>query len=102
MTLQAFRPVLMLPVTDRDHVRGQGTAEVTVVKYGDYQCSRCLQTYLTMLELQEQLGQRMRLVFRNFPLTSIHREAQLAAEAAEAAGAQGKFWEMHDHLFSPQ
>jgi protein-disulfide isomerase len=97
-----MRPVLTFPVSDRDHAQGPPTAMVTLVEYGDYQCPSCLQAYPIMLDIQEHMGERMRLVFRNFPLTTIHPDAQNAAEAAEAAGAQGKFWEMHHYLFEHQ
>ncbi len=97
-----LRPVLTVPVSDRDHVQGPPTAKVTLVEYGDYQCPSCLQAHPIMLDIQEYMGGRMRLVFRNFPLTTIHPDAQNAAEAAEAAAAQGKFWEMHHYLFEHQ
>jgi protein-disulfide isomerase len=100
--ISALRPVLTLPVSDRDHIQGPPTATVTLVEYGDYQCPYCLQAYPIMIDIQEHMGDRMRLVFRNFPLTNSHPDAQNAAEAAEAAGAQGKFWEMHDYLFEHQ
>jgi protein-disulfide isomerase len=93
---------LTLPVSDRDHAQGPATAEVTLVEYGDYQCPYCLQTHLILLDIQKHMGDRMRLVFRNFPLITVHPDAQNAAEAAEAAGAQGKFWPMHDYLFEHQ
>jgi protein-disulfide isomerase len=96
------RPHLTTPVTERDHIQGPANAKVTLVEYGDYQCPSCLQAYPIMIDLQEHLGERMRLVFRNFPLTTVHPDAQHAAEAAEAAGAQGKFWEMHDFLYEHQ
>jgi protein-disulfide isomerase len=96
------RPQLTLPVGDRDHIQGSKAAKVTLVEYGDYQCPSCLQAYPIMIDIQEHLGDKMRLVFRNFPLTAIHPNAQHAAEAAEAAGAQGKFWEMHDRLYEHQ
>ena len=102
MTLRTMQPVLTSPVTDRDHIQGSPTAAVTLVEYGDYQCPYCLQAYPIMLDIQEHMGDRMRLVFRNFPLTTVHPDAQNAAEAAEAAGAQAKFWEMHDYLFEHQ
>jgi protein-disulfide isomerase len=102
MATQLMQHVLTLPVSGRDHVRGPATAPVTVVEYGDYQCPYCRQAHPIMLEIQEYMGERMRLVFRNFPLSSVHPEAQNAAEAAEAAGAQGKFWPMHDYLFAHQ
>src|SRR5258705_13873082 len=96
------RPHLTLPVTERDHIQGPATAPVTLVEYGDYQCPHCLRAYPIMIDIQQHLGDRMRLVFRNFPLTTVHPDAQNAAEAAEAAGAQGKFWPMHDYLFEHQ
>jgi protein-disulfide isomerase len=93
------RPRLTPPVSERDHIQGSNTARVTLVEYGDYQCPDCLQAYPIMIDIQEHLGDKLRLVFRNFPLTAVHPNAQRAAEAAEAADAQGKFWEMHDYLF---
>lgn len=96
------RPQLTPPVTERDHIQGPKSAKVTLVEYGDYQCPHCLQAYPIMIDIQEHMGDRMRLVFRNFPITTSHPDAQDAAEAAEAAGAQGKFWEMHDYLFEHQ
>src|SRR5258708_38612881 len=89
-------------VSERDHIQGPADARVTLVEYGDYQCPSCLQAYPIMIDIQEHLGDRMRLVFRNFPLTTVHPDAQRAAEAAEAAGAQGQFWEMHDYLLEDQ
>ena len=102
MILKAPQPVLTLPVGRRDHVQGPATAKVTLVEYGDYQCPYCLQAFAIVLDLQRDVGDQMRFVFRNFPLATMHPDAQRAAEAAEAAGAQGKFWEMHDHLFAHQ
>jgi protein-disulfide isomerase len=104
MTTQAtnLRPRLTLPVGERDHIQGPATAAVVLVEYGDYQCPYCGQAYPILIDLQEQVGDRMRLVFRNFPLSTQHPHAQHAAEAAEAAGAQGKFWEMHDTLYENQ
>lgn len=104
MTTQAtkLRPRLTLPVGERDHIQGPATAAVALVEYGDYQCPYCLQAYWILIDLQEDLGDRMRLVFRNFPLSNLHPHAQHAAEAAETAGAQGKFWEMHDYLYAHQ
>jgi protein-disulfide isomerase len=100
--LGTLRPVLTLPVSNRDHIQGPPTARVTLLEYGDYQCPYCLQAYPIMLDIQQHLGDSMRLVYRNFPITTAHPDAQQAAEAAEAAGAQGKFWEMHDYLFEHQ
>ena len=90
------------PVGKRDHVQGPSTAAVTLVEYGDYQCPFCGDTYPIVKRLQKHFGDQLRVAFRNFPLSRIHAYAQRAAEAAEAAGAQGKFWEMHDHLFEHQ
>jgi protein-disulfide isomerase len=73
-----------------------------LVEYGDYQCPYCGSTYFIVKELQERLSVRLRFVFRNFPLATVHPYAEHAAEAAEAAGAQGKFWEMHDMLYENQ
>ena len=97
------RAVLTLPVSDdRDHVQGPSDAPVTLVEYGDYECPYCGEAYPIVKAVQEQMGERLRFVFRNFPLTNSHPHAQHAAEAAEAATVQGKFWEMHDHLFEHQ
>lgn len=93
---------LTLPVSDRDHVQGSPAATVTLVEYGDYQCPHCGRAYPMVEELRRKFGARMRFVFRNFPLTQLHEHAQLAAEAAEAAAAQGRFWEMHQALFTHQ
>src|SRR5436190_1260929 len=89
-------------VGKRDHIQGQATAIVTLVEYGDYQCPFCGDIYPIIKRLQKHFGEQLRFVFRNFPLVKIHAFAQRAAEAAEAAGAQGKFWEMHDYLFEHQ
>jgi protein-disulfide isomerase len=91
-----------LAVGGRDHAGGPEDAAVTLVEYGDYQCPYCKRAYPIVKKIQEQLGARMRFVFRNFPLSEIHPHAQQAAEAAEAAAAQGLFWEMHDALFEHQ
>jgi len=93
---------LTLPVSDRDHAQGPSTAPVTLVEYGDYECPYCGAAYPIVKRLQERLGDRLRFVFRNFPLTTVHPHAEHAAEAAEAAGAQGRFWEMHDYLYEHQ
>jgi len=96
-------PSLSLPVSEqRDHVQGPRAAPVTLVEYGDFECPYCGQAYPVVKELLSRQGGSVRLVFRNFPLAEIHPHARRAAEAAEAAGAQGKFWEMHDLLFERQ
>ncbi len=93
---------LTLPVGDRDHIQGLATAPITLVEYGDYECPYCGQAYPIVKELQERLGKRLRFVFRNFPLSTMHPHAEQAAEAAETAGAHGKFWEMHNALYENQ
>ncbi|HEU4822564.1 MAG TPA: DsbA family protein [Nitrososphaeraceae archaeon] len=91
---------LSLPVSEsRDHILGPVTAPVTLVEYGDYECPYCAQAYLITKEIQERLGDKLRFVFRNFPVTKIRPHAYETALAAEAAAAQGKFWEMYDYLF---
>ena len=86
----------------RDHVRGADGARVTVVEYGDFECPYCGGLYAALKQLERRLGGGFRLVFRHFPLTQVHPHALAAAEAAEAAGEQGRFWEMHDRLFEHQ
>ncbi len=93
------KSILTVPVSENDHMLGPFNAPVTLVEYGDYQCPHCRQVYYNIKELQERLGERMRYVYRHLPISSMHPHAYLAAEAAEAAGAQGKFWEMHDMLY---
>lgn len=93
---------LALPVSERDHVRGPAHAPVTLVEYGDYECSFCGQAHPIVKAVQARLGRRMRFVFRHFPLSEIHPRALPAAEAAEVAGAQGRFWAMHDLLYESQ
>lgn len=92
--------LLALPVSDRDHVQGLLTAPIMLVQYGDYQCPHCAETHSIIQALQQQLGEQLCFVYRHFPCHDIHPDAQHAAEAAEAAGSQGKFWEMHDCLYA--
>jgi len=93
---------LSLPVSERDHIQGPETASITLVQYGDYECPYTQKSNLVVQALQRQFKERLRFVYRNFPLTQIHPHAQHAAEAAEAAAAQDTFWEMHDYLFRYQ
>jgi NhaA family Na+:H+ antiporter len=86
------------PVGDGDHVQGLDDAPVTLVEYGDYECPHCRQVAPILIELRRRFGDRLLYVFRHLPLTTMHPNAQLAAEAAEAAATQGRFWEMHDLL----
>lgn len=95
-------PALAVPVGERDHVQGPPGAAVTLVEYGDYECPHCGAVHPIVKDVQRLMGDRLRFVFRNFPLSSIHRHAMRAGEAAEAAAAQGKFWEMRDRLFEHQ
>jgi protein-disulfide isomerase len=90
------------PITERDHVSGLPTAPITILEYGDYECPSCLNALPVIQEVRQTLQQRLRFVFRHFPQSSIHPHASAAAEAAEAAGDQGKFWEMHVALFRHQ
>ncbi len=96
-------PKLTLPVNEtRDHIQGSPTAKVTLVQYGDYQCPYCGEAYSIIKKIQKRFGSDLRFVFRNFPITEAHPFAETGAEIAEAAGAQGKFWEMHDYLYENQ
>jgi protein-disulfide isomerase len=91
-----------VPVNANDHIIGPRNAPITMVEYGDFECPFCRQAHLAVKEILGQLGDSLRFVFRHFPLATAHPHAQRAAEAAEAAGAQGRFWEMHDVLFENQ
>lgn len=93
---------LRIPVTTEDHRLGPDDAPAILVEYGDYECPFCGQAYWEVKELLQELAGSLCFVFRNFPLTQAHPNAALAAEAAEAAGAQGRFWEMHDLLYEHQ
>jgi len=95
-------PSLAVPVNAQDHIQGLESAPVTLVEYGDYECPHCGAAFPIIKAVQKKLGPKLRFVFRNFPLTYMHPFAELAAEAAEAAGAQGKFWEMHDAIYENQ
>jgi len=93
---------LTLPVGPRDHVQGRSDARVTLVEYGDYECPHCGRAYPIVKEVQRRLGVKLLFVFRNFPLSEGHPHAQHAAEAAEGAAVQERFWEMHDTLYENQ
>ena len=102
MTRKSEKAKLVLPIGKRDHIQGPTKAPVALVEYGDYECSHCGEAYRIVKQIQRKLGHKLCFVFRNFPLTRMHANAQHAAETAEAAAAQGKFWEMHDYLFEHQ
>ena len=93
---------LTAPVGANDRVQGDQDTAVTLVEYGDYECPACGEAYAVIKRAQERMGNKMRLVFRNFPLSDMHPHAARAAGAAEAAGAQGQFWPMHDLLYQNQ
>jgi protein-disulfide isomerase len=93
--------ILTTPVSIRDHVQGPITAPVTLIEYGDFQSLTCSQVFRILHQIRQEFGAQLRFVFRHFPLPQ-HEYATQAAEAAEAAAAQGWFWEMHDYLFERQ
>ena len=93
---------LEVPVSSTDHVQGDPHAPVTLVEYGDYQCPACGAAFPIVKAVQTHFGKELRFVFRNFPLTQIHPEAESAAETAEFAGAHGHFWDVHDALYENQ
>jgi protein-disulfide isomerase len=98
-----WQAALTLPVQDdRDHIQGTPDAAVTLLEYGDYECPYCGAAYPIVKQLQEAIGDGLRFVFRNFPITTAHPHAEQAAEAAEAAAAQDRFWPMHDLLYENQ
>ena len=98
-----YETAMLTPdVSARDHAQGPAAAPITLVEYGDYQCPYCGAAYPEIKRLQKALGKKLRFVFRNFPLTQSHPYALIAAEAAEAAAFQGKFWEMHDMIYENQ
>lgn len=103
MSTTQWSAALTMPVTeDRDHIQGPADAPVTLLEYGDYECPYCGAAYPIVKEVQARIGERLRFVFRNFPITTSHPHAERAAEAAEAAAAQGSFWRMHDVLYENQ
>ena len=91
--------MLAVPPNPTDHILGPESARVIVVEYADFECPNCQQAYAGVKIMLKHFENRIRFVYRHFPLVEVHPHAALAAEAAEAAGAQGKFWPMHDRLF---
>lgn len=89
-------------VTDSDWVRGKKESKVTLIEYGDFQCPACANYEPIVQDLLKEFPEDLRLVYRHFPLITIHRNAYAASRASEAAGMQGKFWEMHDLLYERQ
>jgi protein-disulfide isomerase len=93
---------LKVPVAPADHALGDEPAPVTLVEYGDYECPHCRHAHPIVKAVRKHFGKQLRLVYRHFPLTQIHLQAESAAEAAEFAGVNGRFWEMHDGIFENQ
>jgi protein-disulfide isomerase len=93
---------LAIPIGREDHVLGPSSAPITLVEYGDYQCPFCGDAYSIVKRVSKAMGAKLRFVFRNMPLNEVHPYAQFAAEAAEAAAAQGRFWDMHDAIYEHQ
>jgi protein-disulfide isomerase len=93
---------LKVPVTPRDHAKGPANAPLTLLEYGDYECPYCGLAHPVVKLIQQHFGRRLRFVFRHFPLSQAHPNAESAAQTAEFAGAHGKFWEMHDGLYENQ
>ena len=87
---------------DPPRIRGEANAPVTIEEFGDFQCPPCAATHPLLKTIEAQYGSRLRVIFRNFPLRNLHPHALNAARAAEAAGLQGKYWEMHDMIYENQ
>jgi len=101
MSLGDYYNRLLVPISEQDHIQGLASASVVLVEYGDYQCPTCGEAHQLIKAIQQQLND-LCFVFRHFPQPQIHPYAQRAAEAAQAAAAQGQFWQMHDILFTHQ
>jgi protein-disulfide isomerase len=95
-----FRALLPLEIDSEDHIAGPYDAPLTLVMYGDFQCPYCNAAQSIVRRVRERLDGRLRFIFRHLPLPEVHPDAERAAEAAEAAAAQGSFWEMHDALYA--
>jgi protein-disulfide isomerase len=95
--------MLRMPVDpSRDHILGPSSARVSLVEYGDFECPHCGRAYVEVHDVLQRMHGQVQFAFRHFPLSQVHPHAMLAAEAAEAAGAQGRFWEMYGRLFENQ
>jgi protein-disulfide isomerase len=96
---------LTIPVGSHDHIRGNPDASVTLLEYGDFECPHCFAAFPVLRRVEERLGEKLRFVFRNFPITEVHRHAQHAAEAAESVAVRGgaeAYWAMHDLIYTHQ
>jgi protein-disulfide isomerase len=104
--IRAVNPGENIPLpselTENDWIQGNPDAKVVLIEYSDFQCPACVHAYKLTEEIMDEFGGHIKFAFRHFPLTTIHDKAQLAAQAAEAAGLQGKFWEMYEMLFDYQ
>lgn len=96
------KPMGSLAVAATDHVLGPPDARLTVIEYGDFECPSCEQAHGAITMIREKFGDKLRFVYRHYPQREVHPLAEMAAEASEAAGAQGRFWEMEDLLFRNQ
>lgn len=94
--------VLRIPVSANDHIQGDLSAEIILVEYGDYQCPHCRNAFGIIKDIQKEFGPRLAYIFRHFPVTESHFYARQAAIAAEAAGLQDKYWDMHDFIYEHQ
>ena len=102
MSAVLHQPRVTVPIGDRDHVRGARDAQLTLLEYGDYECPFCGAAASSVEQLLQIMGDEIQFAYRHFPLSQIHPHAQQAAEAAEAAAQQGRFWDMHELLFAHQ
>jgi len=93
---------MSMTIASTDHTRGHADAKITLIEYADFECPYCARAHQSLTALLPKYGKDVRLVYRHMPLTDMHPDAQPAAEASEAADAEGKFWEMHDALFEGQ
>jgi protein-disulfide isomerase len=97
-----FQATTVPPISSTDWTQGSPTAKVSLIEYGDYECPACGAYYPIVKQLLSDYGNQVYFAFRNFPLYTIHPDAGIASQAAEAAGLQGKFWQMHDLLYTNQ
>jgi protein-disulfide isomerase len=102
MDAQIAQTTLQSSIRDKDHVRGSLDAPVTIIEYAEFECPHCGRAFHVIKRVLEEAGDRVRFVFRHFPRDDLHPFSERSAAAAEAAGAQGRFWEMHDFLFERQ
>lgn len=93
---------LKVPISSEDHMIGNPNLPITLVEYGDYECSHCREAHYIVKEIVDQFNKHLRYIFRHFPLTQTHTHAEMAAEAAEFAASKNRFWEMHDLIFENQ